>query len=147
MSSPRLQSDACAISSSKEEEQMVIDGRAGDFLSSVELSPSEAAYLAEGAPRAIGATMAGLAHMGLIEFRTEDKVVPLKPAPAALLKDPIQQAVIDCVSQSERPSSVQDIRKYAEPTTEPVRDALRASGLLLDERALWTGGLAIAGAG
>lgn len=126
---------------------MVIDGRANDFLSAVELSPPEAAYLAEGAPRAIGATLAGLAHMGLIEFRTEDKVVPLKPAPASLLKDPIQQAVIDCVLQSERPSSVQDIRKYAEPTTEPVRDALRASGLLLDERALWTGGLAIASGG
>ena len=64
---------------------MVIDGRAGDFLSSVELSPPEAAYLAEGAPRAIGATLAGLAHMGLIEFRTEDKVVPLKPAPEIMM--------------------------------------------------------------
>ncbi len=58
---------------------MVIDGRANDFLSAVELSPAEAAYLADGAPRAIGATLAGLAHMGLIEFRTEDRVVPLRP--------------------------------------------------------------------
>ena len=38
---------------------MVIDSRAGDFLSSVELSPLEAAYLAEGVPRAVGATLAG----------------------------------------------------------------------------------------
>jgi uncharacterized protein (TIGR04222 family) len=73
-------------------------------------------------------------------------VVPLKPAPTTL-KDPIQRSVVDFVSQSTRPMSVEDIRQYAEPATEPVRDALRASGLLLNERALWTGGLAIASGG
>ena len=69
-------------------------------------------------------------------------MVALKPAPSSL-KDPIQLSVIDFVSKSKNPSSVEDIRKHAEPATEPVRDALRASGLLLNERALWTGGLAI----
>jgi uncharacterized protein (TIGR04222 family) len=125
---------------------MVIDGRTGDFLSSVELSPPEAAYLADGAPRAIGATLAGLAQMGLIEFRSDDKVIPLKPAPTHL-GDPIQRSVVAFVAASEGPSSVPDIRRHAEPATAPVRDALRTSGLLLDERALWTGGLAIASAG
>jgi uncharacterized protein (TIGR04222 family) len=122
---------------------MAIDTRAHDLLSSVELSPLEVAYLADGVPRAIGATLAGLTHMGLIEFRSDRKVVPLKPAPSSF-KDSIQLSVIDFVSKSKYPSSVEDIRKHAEPATEPVRDALRASGLLLNERALWTGGLAIA---
>jgi uncharacterized protein (TIGR04222 family) len=130
----------------RRKKQMVTDSRANDFLSAVELSPPEAGYLADGAPRAIGATLAALAHMGLIEFRAEDEVVPLKPAPAGL-KDPMQRSVLDFLSQSTGPCSVQDIRQHAEPDTEPVRDALRASGLLLDEQALWTGGVAIAGAG
>src|ERR1700686_4862407 len=121
---------------------MAIETRAAYSLASVEVSPLEAAYLAEGVPRVIGATLAGLAHMGLIEFRSDRKVVPLKPPPSGS-KDPIQQSVIDFVSKSKHPSSVEDIRKHAEPATEPVRDALRASGLLLDERARWTGGLAI----
>src|SRR6202158_1723728 len=125
---------------------MVIDGRTGDFLSSVELSPPEAAYLDDGAPRAIGATLAGLAQMGLIEFRSDDKVIPLKPAPTHL-EDPIQRSVVAFVAALEGPTSVPDIRRHAEPATAPVRDALRASGLLLDERGLWTGGLAIASAG
>ena len=123
---------------------MAIETRAADLLASVELSPLEAAYLAEGVPRVIGATLAGLAHMGLIEFRSDRKVVPLKPAPSSL-KGPIQLSVIDFVSKSKDPSSVEDIRKHAEPATEPVRDALRSSGLLLNERARWTGGLAIGG--
>src|SRR3982074_703057 len=117
MSSAGLLADACAISSRKEEGQMVIDGRAAGFLSSVELSPQEAGYLADGAPRAIGATLVGLAAMGLIDFRTGDSVVPLNPAPA-VLEDPIERSVLDFLSQAERPSSVQDIRKHAEPDTE-----------------------------
>ena len=123
---------------------MAIESRAADLLSSVELSPLEAAYLAEGVPRAVGASLAGLAHMGLIMVRSDRTVVALKPPPS-VLQDPIQQSVVRCVSGSERPSSVEDIRKYAEAATHPVRDALRASGLLLSERDLWTGGLAIGG--
>ena len=53
----------------------MIERRAGDVLSAVELSPPEAAYLAARGSRAIGATLVGLAHMGLIEFREDGKVV------------------------------------------------------------------------
>jgi uncharacterized protein (TIGR04222 family) len=125
---------------------MAIQNRAVDLLSSAELTPVEAGYLAEGVPRAIGAALAGLAHMGLVEFRSDSKVVALKPAPAGL-EDRVQRSVMDFLETSETPSSVEDIRKDAEPATEPVRDALRAAGLLLDEQALWTGGSAIAGGG
>ena len=52
-------------------------------------SPLEAAYLAEGVPRAIGATLAGLAQMGLIQVRNDRTVVPLKPPPTTL-DDPIR---------------------------------------------------------
>ena len=52
---------------------MAIETRVPDLLSSVELSPLEAAYLAEGVPRAIGATLAGLTQMGLIEFRATER--------------------------------------------------------------------------
>ncbi|HWD64007.1 MAG TPA: TIGR04222 domain-containing membrane protein, partial [Solirubrobacteraceae bacterium] len=102
--------------------------------------------LAEGVPRVIGAALAGLAHMGLIEVRNDRTVVPLKPAPTSLT-DPILRTVVNMVSRSAVPSSVEDIRNYAEPATEPVRAALQASGLLLNERAIWTGGLAIAAGG
>jgi uncharacterized protein (TIGR04222 family) len=124
----------------------VIETRVDDVLSSVELSPLEAAYLAEGVPRVIGASLAGLAHMGLIQIRSDRTVVPLKPAPTSL-QDPILRTVVNIVSKSERPSSVRDIRNYAEPATAPLRAALQASGLLLNERALWKGGSAILGGG
>jgi uncharacterized protein (TIGR04222 family) len=124
----------------------VIETRVDDLLSSVELSPLEAAYLADGVPRVIGASLAGLAHMGLIQIRSDRTVVPLKPAPTSL-QDPILRRVLNIVSKSESPSSIQDIRTRAEPATAPVRAALRASGLLLDERALWKGGSAILGVG
>ena len=120
----------------------MIESRVDNLLSSVELGPLEAAYLAEGVPRAVGASLAGLAHMGLIRVQSDRKVVALEAAPPSLL-DPIQRSVIRCVSGSASPSSVEDIRKYAEPAMQPVRDALRASGLLLDDGAVWTGGLAI----
>ena len=48
---------------------MAIQVRADGLLSSVQLSRLEAAYLADGVPRAIGATLVRLAHMGLIEIR------------------------------------------------------------------------------
>jgi uncharacterized protein (TIGR04222 family) len=127
-------------------QQTVIETRVDDVLSSVELSPLEAAYLAQGVPRVIGASLAGLAQMGLIQVRSDRTVVPLQPAPTSL-QDPILRKVVSIVSTSVRPSSVKDIRNGAEPATWPVRAALRAAGLLLDERALWTGGLAILGAG
>jgi uncharacterized protein (TIGR04222 family) len=124
---------------------MMIERRTGDLLSAVELSPPEAAYLADRGPRAIGATLAGLTHMGLIEFREDGRVVPAKPAPARLT-DPILRSVLDFVSTSEGPSSVEDVEKAAEPATEDLRQRLQALGLLLDETALWLGGVAIAGA-
>lgn len=123
---------------------MTIASPANRLLSSSELSPSEVAYLAEGAPRAIGATLVGLAHIGLIEFRDDGRVVPSKP-PAAALKDPIERSVVHLVTHADGPASVEDIRQYAEPATEPIRDRLRALGLLLSEEALWIRGLAIAG--
>jgi uncharacterized protein (TIGR04222 family) len=124
----------------------VIETRVGDVLSSVELSPLEAAYLAAGVPRVIAASLAGLAHMGLIQIRSDRTVVPLKPAPTSL-QDPILRKVVNIVSTSVHPSSVRDIRNRAEPATRPVRAALQASGLLLNERALWKGGSAILGGG
>ena len=114
------------------------------MLSSVHLSPLETAYLADGVPRAVGAALAGLAHMGLIEVRSDRTVVALKPPPTSL-QDPIQELVVRCVSGLARSRSVEDIRKYAEPATQPVRNALRASGLLRSEQDLLTGALAIAG--
>src|SRR6266550_6013975 len=124
---------------------MMVESRTGDLLSSVELSLAEAGYLAARGPRAIGATLVGLAHMRLIEFREDGKVVPVKPAPADLT-DPIQRSVMDFVSTSKGPSSVKDIEKGAQPATEDLRQRLQALGLLLDETALWLGGVAIAGA-
>src|SRR5207248_6751265 len=124
---------------------MMIESRTGEVFSAVELSPPEAGYLAARGPRAIGATLVGLAHMRLIEFREDGKVVPVKPAPARLT-DPVQRSVMDFVSLSKGPSSVEDIEKDAEPATEDLRQRLQALGLLLDETALWLGGLAIAGA-
>src|SRR5438094_7815242 len=99
---------------------MMVKGRAGDLLSSVELSPAEAAYLADRGPRAIGATLAGLAHMGLIEFLNDGEVVLASPAKAGL-KDPIQRSVMEFVSASKNPSSVEDIQKSAEPLAEDLR--------------------------
>jgi uncharacterized protein (TIGR04222 family) len=131
-------------STEKEEEQMATENRAVDLLSAGALTPVEAGYLAEGAPRAIGAALAGLAHMGLVEFRSDGKVAPLEPAHGTI-EDPVHRMIVGFVTV--RPSSVDDIRKAAEPVTEPVRDALRAAGLVLDERALITGGSAIAGGG
>ena len=124
---------------------MMVESRTGEVLSAVELSPPEAGYLAARGPRAIGATLVGLAHMRLIEFREDGKVVPVKPAPARLT-DPVQRSVMDFVSLSKGPSSVEDIEKDAEPATQDLRQRLQALGLLLDETALWLGGLAIAGA-
>src|SRR5256885_11188719 len=124
---------------------MMIESRTGEVLSAVELSPTEAGYLAARGSRAIGATLVGLAQMGLIEFREDGKVVPVKPAPARLT-DPVQRSVMDVVSTSKGASSVADIEKGAEPATEDLRQRLQALGLLLDETALWLGGVAIAGA-
>src|SRR2546423_5298667 len=124
---------------------MMVESRTGEVCSAVELSPPEAGYLAARGPRAIGATLVGLAHMRLIEFREDGKVVPVKPAPARLT-DAIQRSVMDFVSTSKGPSSVEDIEKGAEPATQDLRQRLQALGLLLDETALWLGGVAIAGA-
>src|SRR2546423_4479262 len=124
---------------------MMVESRTGEVLSAVELSPAEAGYLAARGPGAIGATLGSLAQMRLIEFREDGKVVPVKPAPARLT-DPVQRSVMDFVSTSEGPSSVEDIEKGAEAATEDLRQRLQALGLLLDETALWLGGVAIAGA-
>lgn len=121
---------------------MVIKGRAVDRLSSVQLSPLETAYLADGVPRTVGAALAGLAQKGLIAFRDDRKVVAGAPA-ATSPTDPIEQSVLHIVSKAAIPRSVEDIRTQAEPATKPVRDALRASGLLLSERAEWIVGSAI----
>ena len=98
----------------------MVKGRAGDLLSSVELSPAEAAYLADRGPRAIGATLAGLAHMGLIEFLNDGEVVlasavhalasvlPIELDPAVierLLGHPsarVQRSVRDLVERAKR---------------------------------------------